>query len=281
MSRLTLVCVAAVAGGLVLAGGNFATAESSATAVARTCTSAQQAKAKRALKRFQRTMGARRRAFFRAHHSAKARRVFVRRQRATLTRLKRAAACSTPTPPTPTRTPSATPTRTPTSIPTPTRTPTATATVAATVTATPTSTPGPATLTVTKGGTGAGAVTSSPAAITCGGTGNATCTATFAGGTQVTLTASPSGANQRFLGWSGDCTGTATTCTLTLNANRSVTATFGNCHPSYPTVCIPPPPPDLDCDDIPQYRNFTVLHSVPDPDPHRFDGNQDGVGCET
>jgi len=48
------------------------------------------------------------------------------------------------------------------------------------------------------------------------------------------------------------------------------------CDPSYPTVCIPPPPPDLNCGDIP-YRNFTVLP----PDPHRFDGDHDGIGCET
>ena len=48
-----------------------------------------------------------------------------------------------------------------------------------------------------------------------------------------------------------------------------------NCDPSYPTVCIPPPPPDLDCGDIP-YRNFTVLP----PDPHNFDGDHDGIGCE-
>jgi len=51
---------------------------------------------------------------------------------------------------------------------------------------------------------------------------------------------------------------------------------IGNCDPSYPTVCIPPPPPDLDCKDIP-YRNFQVLP----PDPHHFDGNHDGVGCES
>ncbi|MEK6256366.1 MAG: thermonuclease family protein [Chloroflexota bacterium] len=50
----------------------------------------------------------------------------------------------------------------------------------------------------------------------------------------------------------------------------------GNCHPSYPTVCIPPPPPDLNCKDIP-YRRFTVLK----PDPHGFDGDNDGVGCES
>jgi hypothetical protein len=50
----------------------------------------------------------------------------------------------------------------------------------------------------------------------------------------------------------------------------------GNCDSSYPDVCIPPPPPDLDCPDIP-YRNFRVLP----PDPHRFDGDNDGIGCET
>jgi hypothetical protein len=49
-----------------------------------------------------------------------------------------------------------------------------------------------------------------------------------------------------------------------------------NCDPAYPTVCIPSPPPDLDCGDIPQFKNFKVLP----PDPHRFDGNHDGVGCE-
>jgi micrococcal nuclease len=51
----------------------------------------------------------------------------------------------------------------------------------------------------------------------------------------------------------------------------------GNCDPAYPTVCIPPPPPDLDCGQI-TYRRFTVLP----PDPHRFDGSDnDGIGCET
>ena len=49
----------------------------------------------------------------------------------------------------------------------------------------------------------------------------------------------------------------------------------GNCDPSYPDVCIAPPPPDLDCKDVP-YRRFRVLA----PDPHNFDGNHDGVGCE-
>jgi hypothetical protein len=54
----------------------------------------------------------------------------------------------------------------------------------------------------------------------------------------------------------------------------------GRCAASYPSVCIPPPPPDLDCGDIP-FRNFRVRWDVPDPDPHHFDGDRDGVGCET
>jgi micrococcal nuclease len=47
------------------------------------------------------------------------------------------------------------------------------------------------------------------------------------------------------------------------------------CDPAYPDVCIPSPPPDLDCGDV-EYRRFRVLP----PDPHNFDGNGDGVACE-
>jgi micrococcal nuclease len=50
----------------------------------------------------------------------------------------------------------------------------------------------------------------------------------------------------------------------------------GDCDASYPDVCIPSGPPDLDCGDIP-YRRFRVLP----PDPHRFDANNDGVGCQS
>jgi micrococcal nuclease len=49
-----------------------------------------------------------------------------------------------------------------------------------------------------------------------------------------------------------------------------------NCDPAYPDFCIPPPPPDLDCKDIP-HKNFTVLP----PDPHHFDSDHDGIGCES
>lgn len=47
------------------------------------------------------------------------------------------------------------------------------------------------------------------------------------------------------------------------------------CDPSYPDVCISPYPPDLDCDEI-EFKNFKVIQ----PDPHRFDADKDGIGCE-
>jgi phospholipase C len=67
---------------------------------------------------------------------------------------------------------------------------------------------------------GTGTITSSPAGINCG----QTCSASFASGTVVTLTATP-GTGSTFGGWSGACSGTGT-CSVTLSANTSVTATF-------------------------------------------------------
>jgi hypothetical protein len=77
------------------------------------------------------------------------------------------------------------------------------------------------TLTVNHAGLGLGTVQSNPAGIdNCGGT----CSATFNGGT-VTLTATP-GLLSGFVGWSGACTGSGTTCTLNLNSNATVNANF-------------------------------------------------------
>jgi micrococcal nuclease len=47
------------------------------------------------------------------------------------------------------------------------------------------------------------------------------------------------------------------------------------CDPAYPDACIPPPPPDLECADVDE-RRFTVLPA----DPHNFDGDHNGIGCE-
>jgi hypothetical protein len=76
------------------------------------------------------------------------------------------------------------------------------------------------TLTVSK--TGPGTVTSSPAGIKCG----SDCSESYTAGTVVTLTATPN-KNASLQGWGGACSGTGT-CTVTMNAARSVTATFRN-----------------------------------------------------
>jgi subtilisin family serine protease len=86
-------------------------------------------------------------------------------------------------------------------------------------------TPATYTLQLRKSGTKRyGTVTSAPAGLTCGTT-CSSATATFAAGQSVVLTASPV-SGRRFSGWSGACSGTATTCTVVLRANTSVTATF-------------------------------------------------------
>jgi subtilase family serine protease len=77
-------------------------------------------------------------------------------------------------------------------------------------------------LTVTEAGTGSGSVSSSPAGISC----PSTCSANFNSGTVVTLTAA-AGSGSTFAGWSGACTGTGT-CSVTMNAAKSVTATFNS-----------------------------------------------------
>src|SRR5215208_1557562 len=51
------------------------------------------------------------------------------------------------------------------------------------------------------------------------------------------------------------------------------------CDASYPSVCIPSPPPDLDCNDLP-FREFRVRRDIPSPDPHRLDQSEDGIACQ-
>jgi len=75
-------------------------------------------------------------------------------------------------------------------------------------------------LNISNSATGSGTVISSPAGINCG----TTCSANFTTGTLVTLTATANNTSA-FVGWSGGCTGTGT-CSVTLDAAKSVTATF-------------------------------------------------------
>ena len=96
-------------------------------------------------------------------------------------------------------------------------------------------------LTVTPGGAGAGTIASSPPGINCAisaGVVSGPCSAPFASSTAVTLTETPSGS--AFGGWlSGGCSGTATTCKVTLAADTTVSAAFGTVYTLGLTVTGP------------------------------------------
>ena len=72
-------------------------------------------------------------------------------------------------------------------------------------------------LTVSKSGSGTGTVTG--ADISCG----SDCTEDHVNGTSVTLTATAD-TGSTFTGWSGDCSGT--TCTLSMTSNKTAVANF-------------------------------------------------------
>ena len=105
-------------------------------------------------------------------------------------------------------------------------------------------------LTVSKAGGGTGTVTSSPGGIDCG----ATCSASFADGVSVTLSAK-AGSESSFAGWGGACSGTGA-CVVSMTAAKSVTANFDavakpkplpdSCATN-PTLCPKPPEPPLTC----------------------------------
>jgi surface antigen len=97
------------------------------------------------------------------------------------------------------------------------------------------------TLSVSTAGSGSGSA--SGAGISCPGT----CTKAYPPGTQVTLTAAPANGST-FTGWSGACTGTSS-CTLTMNRDNAVTATFTAA--ATPTVhCV-----------VPRLHGMTLRHA--------------------
>jgi uncharacterized repeat protein (TIGR02543 family) len=80
-----------------------------------------------------------------------------------------------------------------------------------------------------------GTVTTSPARFAC----TSTCSANFDPGTTVTLTATPD-PGAVFQGWGGACTGSSPTCTVTMDEDRSVTASFAtDVTPPTPTIVAP------------------------------------------
>lgn len=79
----------------------------------------------------------------------------------------------------------------------------------------------PATYTLSVAKSGSGTVTSSPAGISCG----ADCSEPYTGGTSVTLSAVPA-TGYTFKGWSGACSGTSSTCAVSVTSALGVTAIF-------------------------------------------------------
>jgi hypothetical protein len=81
---------------------------------------------------------------------------------------------------------------------------------------------GEPTLTLGFAGTGTGTVTVSPSNFSCATT-DVSCITSFPSGTTVTVSATPVGSSS-FGGFAGGCTGT--TCTILLQSDTAVTATF-------------------------------------------------------
>ena len=91
--------------------------------------------------------------------------------------------------------------------------------------------------TLTVSNAGSGTVTSSPGGINCA----TSCSASYAGGTNVTLTASAA-PGYSFAGWSGACSGTGASCTVSMTAARGVFATF-----SQDVALTAPPDTTIQC----------------------------------
>lgn len=85
--------------------------------------------------------------------------------------------------------------------------------------------------------TGSGSVVSTPTGINCAaGSASASCSSNFSRNTLIALTATPD-ANFNFSGWSGACTAAIPTCTLTLDALKTVAANF-TAKPADSTVAL-------------------------------------------
>ena len=83
-------------------------------------------------------------------------------------------------------------------------------------------------------GNGGGEVISTPAGISCPGT----CSAIFAPGASVTLTAAPDPWSS--ITWTGDCSGSDPNgCAVTMDQPREVTATFTDLGPALATIKPP------------------------------------------
>ena len=78
-------------------------------------------------------------------------------------------------------------------------------------------------LNVSKAGSGTGSVITDNGPVDCG----LTCSGEYPYNTPVILTATPD-SGSTFLGWTGDCTGTAASCTITMDQAQNVGAAFSS-----------------------------------------------------
>ena len=118
----------------------------------------------------------------------------------------------------------------------------------------------------------AGNVQSSPSGINCGN-GYSTCSASFSGGTYVTLTASPA-TGYSFSSWSGCDSSSGVYCYVTMSSAKNVTATFSNNPPTCTNVFASPTSGDVPLDII-----FTGAGSDPGGSisAYQLDFNGDGT----
>jgi PKD repeat protein len=135
------------------------------------------------------------------------------------------------------------------------------------------------TLTVQSSGTGSGTVTSDPAGIDCG----TDCSETYDEGTVVILTASAD-ANSVFSGWGGDCSGCGTnaSCDITMDADKTCTATFEQATQNQPPV-IDSFTASPTTGTAPLTVDFTCIAHDPDGSitEYRWDYDGDGTVDET
>jgi hypothetical protein len=132
-------------------------------------------------------------------------------------------------------------------------------------------------LTVSKGGTGTGTVTSSPAGIDCG----ASCSHAYDHGASVTLSASP-GAISDFAGWSGCDQVIGGQCKVAMTAARAVTATFSVRTHTLTIEELGPGSGSVSCDGGPCASSYpegatVTLHANPDSGSSFF--GWAGAGC--
>jgi uncharacterized repeat protein (TIGR02543 family) len=142
--------------------------------------------------------------------------------------------------------------------------------------------------TLTVATTGPGYVTVAPPDGPCTG---GPCQFRFVAGTSVQLTAS-TGPSYVFDGWGGDCTGTATTCVVTMTGDRSVTAHFSVASFTLSVAVraadgasgrVVSSAPGIDCpgDCAERYTNetYVTLFAIAGPES-TFHGWQDSIWCQ-